>query len=227
MAVKYNDLDKVFGLKVTELLHTGTREALPRDCSACSRPNLLLSLQTGYCVSHDPIDIHTYTVIRGCVASKNTRFSLALMSSSIGFFFPEQSQLCWPLFVVQHPSSTQTYPWTSALRCQRQFFANRQSLQSPPYQMPTYRSWQRMVQAEGAREHFTAPLCSHLADQRGLMGLFACSLILEDPAEKQKRRALMQEPLAMLFAASLGSGSAKISESSLDLPGQLILKRLR
>ena len=35
----------------------------------------------------------------------------------------------------------------------------------------------------------------------------------------------MQEPVTMLFAASLASGSAKISESSLDLPGQFRVSR--
>lgn len=60
MAIKYNDLDKIFGLKVTDLLHIGTCEALPRNCSVCSRPNLLPSLQTGYCVSWGTIDDGTY-----------------------------------------------------------------------------------------------------------------------------------------------------------------------
>lgn len=35
----------------------------------------------------------------------------------------------------------------------------------------------------------------------------------------------MQEPVAMLSAASLGSGSAKSSEKSLGLPGQFVVSR--
>jgi len=87
VAVKYNDLDKIFGLKVTELLHTGTCEALPRDCSVCSRPSLLLSLQPGYCISRDTTDVHTYTVTSSCIASKNIHFKLTVTASSVRVFF--------------------------------------------------------------------------------------------------------------------------------------------
>lgn len=48
----------------------------------------------------------------------------------------EQSQLQWPLFVVQHPFSTQNYCWTTALRCQIQCCANTQSVHPPLCQMP-------------------------------------------------------------------------------------------
>lgn len=43
--------------------------------------------------------------------------------------------------------------------------------------------------------------------------------------KKQKCWPLVREPVAMLFATSLGSGSAKISERSLDLPGQFRVSR--
>lgn len=132
MAVKCSDLDKSFGLKVTELLHAGTCEALPRDCSVCSRLNLL-SLQTIYCTGHDTIDVCTYTVMRGSSANTTTLFILTVTASFVGYFFSEQNHLHWPLFAGQHPSSTQT----SALRCQIQFGAISQSLQPPSIK------WQR------------------------------------------------------------------------------------
>lgn len=78
-----NDLDKSFGLKATELLHAGTAEAVPRSCSVCLHPNLLLSLQTGYCISHDTVAVCTHTVMRACSASKNALFILSVTALSI------------------------------------------------------------------------------------------------------------------------------------------------
>lgn len=76
MPIKYDDLDMIFGLEVTELLHAGAQEALPRDSS---HPALLLSLcsphklllQTGYCVSRDSTAVRIHIVMRGWLASKN------------------------------------------------------------------------------------------------------------------------------------------------------------
>lgn len=69
---------RVFGLKATKLLHAGAAEALPRNCSVWSRPNLLLSLQTGYCISHDTVAVCTHTVMRACSASRNALFNMSV-----------------------------------------------------------------------------------------------------------------------------------------------------
>lgn len=84
---------RVFGLKATELLHTGAAEALPRNCSVWSRPNLLLSLQTGYCISHDTVAVCTHTVRRACSASRNTLFNLSVtaLPVDLGFWLNKAS----------------------------------------------------------------------------------------------------------------------------------------
>lgn len=93
--------------------------------------------------------------------------------------------------------------------------------------MPTYTSWQCTSQAQGDRELFTAPFMlppGWVAGSNGLVCLLT-HFVGSSWDKKQKCWPLMQEPVAMLFVACLGSGSAKISESSLDLPGQFRVSR--
>lgn len=216
---------RVLAWKATELLHAGTAEALPKNCSVWSRPKLLLSLQTGYCISHDTVAVCTHTVMRACSASKNTLFNLSVHSSGV---LSEQNQLQWALSVVQHPFSTQTYPRATALRCQTQGCANAQSLHPPVCQMPArpgsahlkHKESESSLQLPRVSTWLMGPPSSKWAC---LLAHSFCRIQLKQAAKTSW--PLLQEPAAMLSAASPGSGSAKSSENSLGLPGQFGVSR--
>lgn len=148
-----------------------------RICQVCSRPNLLLSLQTGYCIVCETTDVHTYAVPRGCMTSKNTHFHMTVTAWSIWGLFQNKASSNGHFLWCGIPLPPRLTPGLVHWGAKSNFVPvdSAQTL----YQMPTHRSWQCSPRAQGTTELLTAPSCSHVAEYLDLMGLFACSLILQ------------------------------------------------
>lgn len=153
-----------FGLKATELLQAGAAEALPRNCSVWSCPNLLLSPQTGYCISHDTVAVCTHTVMRARGASKNTlcNLSVTALPIDLGFCLNKASSSGHFLW-CSIPSPPRPTLGATALRCQVRCCANTQTPHLPSLSNASM-SWQCTSQVEGIRELLRAASCFHLAD---------------------------------------------------------------
>lgn len=222
----------IFGLEVTELLRAVAQEALPRDSS---RPALLLSLcsphklllQTGYCVSCDTTAVRTHMLTRGWRASKNLVQSYIHSFIWFGLLF-----LC--LFLNKASSfghilwcSITAPPRLTPRQVPKQFVCQKTSSPVPSLSNVSLQAVAIHVTGTSIQRAPHSPLVlppGWIAGSNELLCLlthFAGS----SWNKKQKCWPLVREPVAMLFAASLGSGSAKIWERSLDLPGQFRVSR--